>query len=251
MSRLRVRASAMMLMTLVILCHLSGCIVEDFEALESQGVDDVNDWAEGCGYIMQLGDASGVYTFAGDAGNQRTVYCENGLAGGGWRLVSVRQRDEGALFGDQACVTVEHSCSGHLDPDELLGYAGEMLLTTTDGSHWLRVASHPILDDFLARRRALDTENYCQTPHYCQVLPEPLAILGHSANFTPTAELVATLWVMSGGLALRASDGEVIATFNSAPYNNHDGALYINDANSAGHGFGNVVDGAPGALFYR
>ena len=61
---------------------------------------------------------------------------------------------------------------------------------------------------------------------------------------------MASLWILSGGLALRGPDGRIIAALNLAPYDGQDGVLFIGDG-KADDSSTYAVHGAPGALFYR
>lgn len=218
------------------LAGMPGCMALDDSTIDAPPAD--------CADIMARGLDSGVYTLA----DGRAVYCENRIAGGGFQLVSVRQRDEGVLFGDQRCLSTHRSCSGWLTEGAMLTGEGTVLLASTDGSYWLQMPSDPVLDDFLARRRQLHDTNFCHAPHFCGLLDRALPVLAHSPNFEPLSELVASLWITSGGLGLRAPDGGVIAAFNLAPYDGEDGALFIGDRD---HGESAAVNGVPGALFYR
>lgn len=195
-----------------------------------------------CMDTMTHDPKSGVYALGG-----RPLYCENRLAGGGFRLVSARRSDEGALFGEETCLSPEQSCSGSLTEDEVAVGEGTLLLASADRAYWLHIASNSVFDDFLTRRRALEEGNFCHGQHFCNVLPEPLAIISHSANFQPAADEIASLWLTSGGVGLTGPKGEMIGAFNLAPYYGQSGALFL----YGDDGQGPVLNGVPGALFYR
>ena len=203
-----------------------------------------------CADVASAGWPDGVYSLAaGDT--EYAAYCENDIAGGGWRLVSARTRDEGALFGEELCLSPTESCSGHLFDHEICESGdGQILLSTAAGEYWLVVSSNSLLHEYLARRRELLPENFIDEPHFWGRLSEPLPVVEHSSNFEPLAKWVAVVGVLSGGLALRATEGHIIVAFNQAPFDREDGALYINSVN-AGERVGDVVEGEPGALFYR
>lgn len=204
-----------------------------------------------CAEVACAGCGNGVYSLSG-GGTADAAYCENQIAGGGWRLISARVRDEGTLFGEERCLSPAESCSGRLFDHEVCESGdGQILFSTVAGETWLAVSSSSLLHDFLTRRRELLPENFIDEPHFWDRLPEPLQVVGHSSNFEPLAIQVDILGILSGGMALRDTDGRIIVAFNQAPFDRVGGALYINSVNAGDREVGDVVEGGPGALFYR
>ena len=195
----------------------------------------------------RAGLPSGVYTLSDD-GSKSKAYCENDTFGGGWRLISARRSDHGTLFGEQSCLDPAISCSGRLPRTQMCEVGeGEIMLATSDGSHWLVLPGARLLTAFLTREREIATHNSCDFPHACERFAEPLPIIAH-AGFEPASPIIESLWAMSGGLGFLPphANGNYMAVFNMGPYNGIPGALYLTQDT-----LGDAVNGLPGALYHR
>lgn len=216
-----------------------------------------------CVELAESGVESGVFTIDPDAdglAEPYEVYCNNAIAGGGWQLISSRHVDVGSLFDvGNLCVEPQENCSGTIPLSQVYEQdTPDLLFATVDDTTWMQLAGllpfgRDGLLDIITGYRPLTASDSCEYPHQCgQSTDVALHVDAHSDNFQPRDLTLEYQWSRHGGLWFSNGGGggpDHVLSMNYWAYCDTPGGLHMSSNEDST--LGNVVCGAPGAVYFR